>query len=108
MTALLMALSYAQSASADLAVAPYEDRPAVYNALLTERLDTLLPKLMRETQIDMWVVIAREYNDDPIFLSLGTKATLYRKTNDHAGVFRSRRCGRRKANGESLSLGFNV
>jgi Fe-S-cluster formation regulator IscX/YfhJ len=70
---LLTALSYAQSGAADLAVAPYEDRPAVYNALLTERLDTLLPKLMRETQIDMWVVIAREYNDDPIFLSLVPK-----------------------------------
>ena len=71
--ALLMALSYAQSASADLAVARYEDRPAVHNALLTERLDTLLPQLMRETQIDMWVVIAREYNDDPVFLSLAPK-----------------------------------
>ena len=71
--ALLMALSYAQSAAADLAVAPYEDRPAVQNALLTERLDTLLPQLMRETQIDMWVVIAREYNDDPVFLSLVPK-----------------------------------
>jgi Xaa-Pro aminopeptidase len=68
-----MALSYAQSAAADLAVAPYEDRPAVQNALLTERLDTLLPQLMRETQIDMWVVIAREYNDDPVFLSLVPK-----------------------------------
>ena len=71
--ALLMALSYVQSAAADLAVAPYEDRPAVQNALLTERLDTLLPQLMRETQIDMWVVIAREYNDDPVFLSLVPK-----------------------------------
>jgi Xaa-Pro aminopeptidase len=68
-----MALSYAQSAAADLAVAPYEDRPAIQNALLTERLDTLLPQLMRETQIDMWVVIAREYNDDPVFLSLVPK-----------------------------------
>ncbi|MBT5134388.1 MAG: aminopeptidase P family protein, partial [Halieaceae bacterium] len=73
MIALLLALSYAQSASADLAVAPYEERPAVQNRLLTERLDTLLPQLMRETQIDMWVVIAREYNDDPVFLSLVPK-----------------------------------
>ena len=70
---LLMALSYAQSASAELAVAPYENRPAVQNALLTERLETLLPQLMRETQIDMWLVIAREYNDDPVFLSLAPK-----------------------------------
>ena len=71
--ALLMTLFYVQSASADLAVATYEHRPAVQNALLIERLDTLLPRLMRETQIDMWVVIAREYNDDPVFLSLVPK-----------------------------------
>jgi hypothetical protein len=71
--ALLITLFYVQSASADLAVATYEHRPAVQNALLTERLDTLLPRLMRETQIDRWVVIAREYNDDPVFLSLVPK-----------------------------------
>ena len=71
--ALLITLSYVQSASADVAVAAYEHRPAVQNALLTERLDTLLPRLMRETQIDMWLVIAREYNDDPVFLSLVPK-----------------------------------
>ena len=71
--ALLITLFYVQSASADLAVATYEHRPAVQNALLIERLDTLLPRLMRETQIDMWVVIAREYNDDPVFLSLVPK-----------------------------------
>ena len=71
--ALLITLSYVQSASADVAVASYEHRPAVQNALLTERLDTLLPRLMRETQIDMWLVIAREYNDDPVFLSLVPK-----------------------------------
>ncbi len=71
--ALLITLSYAQSASADVAVVTYEHRPAVQNALLTERLDTLLPRLMRETQIDMWLVIAREYNDDPVFLSLVPK-----------------------------------
>ena len=71
--ALLITLSYVQSASADVAVATYEHRPLVQNALLTERLDTLLPRLMRETQIDMWLVIAREYNDDPVFLSLVPK-----------------------------------
>ncbi len=45
----------------------------VVNKLLRERLDELLPRLMRETGIDMWLVIAREYNDDPVFLSLVPK-----------------------------------
>ena len=38
--------------------------------MLRERLDTLLPKLMRETGLDMWLVINREYNEDPVYLTL--------------------------------------
>jgi len=30
----------------------------------------LLPKLMDETGIDMWVLITREYNEDPIIKTL--------------------------------------
>ena len=46
------------------------DRPAVINRILADRLDNLLPTLMRETGIDMWVIINREYNEDPVFFSL--------------------------------------
>jgi len=69
---LLLAASV-KSVNADLAVEPYERRPVVQNQLLGERLTALLPTLMRESQIDMWIVIAREYNDDPVFLSLAPK-----------------------------------
>ena len=55
------------------AIAPFADRPGIENALLADRLDTLLPQLMREQGIDLWLVIAREYNDDPVFLSLVPK-----------------------------------
>ncbi len=70
--ATLLALLGTQ-ATAQPSVADFADRPAIENALLRERLDTLLPELMRETGVDMWLVIAREYNDDPIFLSLVPK-----------------------------------
>ena len=40
------------------------------NRLLVERLDTLLPALMREIGLDMWVVINREYVEDPVYLTL--------------------------------------
>jgi Xaa-Pro aminopeptidase len=40
------------------------------NRILEERLDHLLPLLMRETGIDMWLVINREYAEDPVFFSL--------------------------------------
>jgi len=46
------------------------DRVAPMNRMLAERLDTLLPTLMRETGIDMWLVINREYAEDPVFFSL--------------------------------------
>lgn len=41
-----------------------------FDLTLKERLDKLLPKLMVETNIAMWVVICEEYNEDPVFFSL--------------------------------------
>jgi Xaa-Pro aminopeptidase len=66
---LTSSISQAQT----LAIEPYEHRPAIQNAIVEERLETLLPGLMREAGLDMWLVIAREYNDDPVFLSLVPK-----------------------------------
>jgi Xaa-Pro aminopeptidase len=37
---------------------------------LKERLDTVLPGLLRTHGIDMWVVSMREYNEDPVFSAL--------------------------------------
>ena len=56
-----------------LAIEPDEHRPKVQNSIVEERLETLLPRLMREAGLEMWLVIAREYNDDPVFLSLVPK-----------------------------------
>ena len=33
--------------------------------ILLERLNTLLPQVMKETQTDMWIVIGDEYNEGP-------------------------------------------
>lgn len=52
------------------AVLPWRDRPAVENRILANRLDALLPALMEEAGIDMWLVIAREYVEDPVYFSL--------------------------------------
>jgi Xaa-Pro aminopeptidase len=38
--------------------------------MLRDRLDRLLPRLMREAGIDLWLVIAREYADDPVYRTL--------------------------------------
>jgi Xaa-Pro aminopeptidase len=42
----------------------------VRNRWLRERLEHVLPALMARTGLDMWLVIAREYNEDPVVLSL--------------------------------------
>lgn len=51
-------------------VLPMRRRPEVINRMLADRLENLLPKLMRETGVDMWVVINREYAEDPVYLTL--------------------------------------
>src|SRR5262249_37669485 len=42
---------------------------------LQERLDSVLPGLMRKYDIDMWVVPMREYNEDPVFSALVSPTT---------------------------------
>jgi hypothetical protein len=46
------------------------ERNVVVNNWLRIRLEKLLPELMRRENFDMWVVICREYNEDPVFFSL--------------------------------------
>lgn len=41
-------------------------RAAIVDELLADRLDNLLPKLMEKHNIDMWIIMSREYNEDPI------------------------------------------
>jgi Xaa-Pro aminopeptidase len=42
------------------------EQAQVRDAWLTERLDTVVPMLMRREGIDMWILVAREYNEDPV------------------------------------------
>jgi Xaa-Pro aminopeptidase len=42
----------------------------VRDAWLTERVATILPDLMRREQIDMWILISREYNEDPVLKTM--------------------------------------
>ena len=48
----------------------HRHRVEAINRILMERLENLLPGLMRETGIDLWLVINREYVEDPIYLTL--------------------------------------
>lgn len=51
-------------------VLPMRDRAAFIDDILAKRVDQLLPKLMDEHKLDMWVIISREYNEDPVIKTL--------------------------------------
>lgn len=48
------------------AVLSMQERATLQDSWLNKRLNTIVPSLMRERGIDMWVLIAREYNEDPV------------------------------------------
>lgn len=56
-------------------VVPHRERVAPVNDMTEKRLATLLPKLMEETELDMWLVINREYAEDPVYFSLVPQPT---------------------------------
>jgi hypothetical protein len=47
-----------------------KERAEVIDGLLEDKIQTVLPDLMRRTGIDMWVVVSREYNEDPVIETL--------------------------------------
>ena len=53
----ILSNSYAQQILSE------KDRAAVVDEILADRFNVLLPKLMDRTEIDMWVLISREYNE---------------------------------------------
>ena len=43
-----------------------KDRSKIIDNIIKERIDNLLPEIMNKEDVDMWIIIAREYNEDPI------------------------------------------
>jgi len=51
-------------------ILPLRARAEVRNKWLSQRLDEVLPDIMRREGFDIWLVIAREYNEDPVIMTL--------------------------------------
>ncbi len=47
-------------------VLPLRERAAVIDRWLERRLETVAPEVMRREGVDLWIVAAREYNEDPV------------------------------------------
>lgn len=68
---LILLVLFAEGAFAQYPVILSErERAVVIDEILEDRMDNLLPKLMREQGVDMWVIISREYNEDPIMKTM--------------------------------------
>ena len=51
-------------------VLTHREQSALVRGWLEQRFKTILPEIMRREGIDMWIIVSREYNDDPVFRSL--------------------------------------
>ncbi len=51
-------------------VLPENERAIVVDEILSDRFNNLLPQLMDTAGIDMWVLISREYNEDPVLRTM--------------------------------------
>jgi hypothetical protein len=52
------------------------DQAEIRQQWLQLRLERVLPRLMREHGVDMWILPMREYNEDPVFWSLVAPTTM--------------------------------
>ena len=59
-----------------------KERAEVRDRWLKDRVETVLPDLLRREKIDMWLIIAREYNEDPVIRTMlpGTWLNARRRT----------------------------
>ncbi|HEU4647552.1 MAG TPA: M24 family metallopeptidase [Gemmatimonadales bacterium] len=65
----------AQSPDSTRPFGSLRDQATRQQAWLKERLESVLPGLMRKYGVDMWVVPMREYNEDPVFHAIVSPTT---------------------------------
>jgi len=54
---------------------PLREQTQIQQQWLKLRLERVLPELMRKHKVKMWLIICREYNEDPVFFSLVSPTT---------------------------------
>ena len=73
---VLLAAAPAASLSAqERPFATLREQADIRQEWLSLRLERVLPRIMREQGVAMWIVPVREYNEDPVFLSLVSPTT---------------------------------
>jgi len=72
---LTLAAPLAQTLPPGDRVLTHREQAPLIRGWIQKRFDTLLPELMRREGIDLWVIVSREYNDDPVFRSMAPLTT---------------------------------
>jgi hypothetical protein len=76
-----VSLGYGVSADAYRSkILPLRARVEVKNKWLRERLGALLPELMKREGFDMWILVAKQYVEDPVLMTLLPEPLLYAST----------------------------
>ena len=70
MKKLLLVVGLLISVITNAQVLSVKEQSKLVNELLAERLNNVLPLLMERTGIDMWVIMSREYNEDPVLKTM--------------------------------------
>lgn len=63
---LLLGFVFLYSSLSAQHILPLKERAKLMEEIQQERFDVLLPELMEKNKIDLWVLITREYNEDPV------------------------------------------
>jgi hypothetical protein len=58
------------SISTSAQVLPLREQSRVIDEILADRFNNLLPVLMEKNGVDMWVIVSREYNEDPVLRTM--------------------------------------
>lgn len=87
-------------------ILPERERAKIMNQWLKWRLDNIIPDLMRREGIDMWLVINREYNEDPVYMSLVPEPVMYaRRTSILIFHDRGKELGVERLSGSYYGMG---
>ena len=74
---LLLLSLWSSLAQTLVALPSLKDAASERDAWTNDRINMVLPALMEEYDVDAWLLVMQEYNEDPVFLSLSS-ATQYR------------------------------
>lgn len=75
-TATAILLVTQQAAAQERPLGTLREQAEIQQDWLKSRLERVLPRLMREHDVGMWIIPMREYNEDPVFPALVAPTTM--------------------------------